>query len=351
MADGWREVLKVGFYEEPNVGYGVYRLHFNENLFLPREYYEEVLRVSLEPNLVRYYTEPLNPSFNRALAKLVGVDEDNVFATAGGDEGIRLLIQMATHGSGKLLVVEPTYSMPRAVAESMNIKVVESILKPNYQIDVDDVVKKGAEADVIYICNPNNPTANLFSKRDIEQVASSLNSLIIIDEAYAEFAGVSMVDLVKRLDNVAVVRTFSKAWGLAGLRVGYIVASKTIVDGLRRISLPHNIPYPSIAMVLRAIELRHYVERSIEEMVKVRGYLIGELRRLSIDVLDSVTNFVTFHINDPDGVYGELYRRGFVLRNLSGKVLCEDCLRATVPPMDIAERLVEELVDVLGIKR
>jgi histidinol-phosphate aminotransferase len=343
----WTRVLSIAFYEEPNVGLGKYRLHFNENLFLPREYYEEVLRVLLEPDLVRYYTEPLNASFNNAIAKHVGVDGDNIFSTAGGDEALRLLIQVALHGNRKLLVVEPTYSMPRALAESMGIGIAEVLLRPDYELDVDAVVKAGVDADVVYMCNPNNPTGNLFSRGDVEYVVSKLDSLIIIDEAYAEFAGVSLIDLVRHYDNVAVVRTFSKAWGLAGLRVGYVVASEKVINALRRLSLPHNIPYPSMVMVMRALQLRHYVSESIERMILVREYMIRKMEELGVAPLRTVTNFVTFHAKNPDLVHSELDRRGFVLRNLGGKPLCQDCLRATVPPMPVAERLLDALNEVV----
>ena len=343
----WLRVLSVEFYEEPNVGYSKYRLHFNENLFLPREYYEEILRVAMDPDLVRYYTEPLNPTLNELIAKHLGVDEASVFATAGGDEGIRLLIQMALHGGRRILVVEPTYSMPRALAESMNIEVRETLLRQDYQLDPEAVVKSGGDVDVVYLCNPNNPTGNLFSRSDVEYVASRLNSLIIIDEAYADFAGVTLMELVRHYDNVAVVRTFSKAWGLAGLRVGYVVGGERVIDGLRRISLPHNIPYPSIAMLSRALQLRHYVEESIRSMVKAREYLTNRLVEIGLKPLRTVTNFVTFHTPNTDRVYEELYQRGFVLRNLSGKVMCEDCLRATVPPEPIAEELVNNLANIL----
>ncbi len=126
----WKGVLSLNFYEEPNVGYKVHRLHFNENLFLPREYYEKLLTVLLDPDMIRYYTEPpLNPpTFNEALAKYLNIDANNVFSVAGGDEGLRLLIQFALHGFRKVLIVEPTYSMPKVLAESMRLIPINSFL-------------------------------------------------------------------------------------------------------------------------------------------------------------------------------------------------------------------------------
>ena len=344
----WTRVLNVGFYEEPNVGLSKYRLHFNENLFLPREYYESILSVLMEPDFIRYYTEPLNPTLNELIAKHIGIDVNNVFAVAGGDEGLRLLIQVALHGSGRLLIIEPTYSMPRALAESMNIRVKEVPLKLNYELNVDEVIKAGSNVDVVYLCNPNNPTGNLFSRADVEYIASRLRALIIIDEAYADFAGVTLMDLTRHYDNVAVVRTFSKAWGLAGLRVGYVVGSEVIINALKRISLPHNIPYPSIAMLSKALQLKYYVEESIRRMIEVRELMEKRMSEIGLRPLNSVTNFITFHALKPDIVYEELFKRGFVLRNLSGKILCEDCLRTTVPLLEVAEELINNLKVVIN---
>ncbi len=347
----WRGVLSLGFYEEPNVGYKVYRLHFNENLFLPRQYYEKLLGVDLDPELIRYYTEPLNSTFNDALAKYLNVDANNVFAVAGGDEGLRLLIQFALHGFRRILIVEPTYSMPRVLAESMNLAADQALLREGtYELNLEELVRLGGSHDIIYLCNPNNPTGSLFSRGDIEYLVSHVNSLVVIDEAYAEFARFSVIDLTRDYENIAVIRTFSKAWGLAGLRVGYVAASDSVINGLKRLSLPHNIPYISMVLVLRALELRDYVERGIDDMVSVRGIMTKSLSDLGLNPIPSVTNFITFHVGSQskaNDVHEELFRRGFVVRNLSGKVLCEDCLRVTVPPMNVAEMFISNLENIV----
>ncbi|WP_054844444.1 histidinol-phosphate transaminase [Vulcanisaeta souniana] len=350
----WKSVLSLSFYEEPNVGYKVYRLHFNENLFLPpRQYYEKLLSAALDPELIRYYTEPpLNPTFNEALARYLNVDAGNVFTVAGGDEGLRLLIQFALHGLRKILIVEPTYSMPRILAESMGLTANQVLLRDGtYELNLEELIRLGGSHDIIYLCDPNNPTGNLFSREDIEYLVSHVDSLIVIDEAYAEFARFSVIDLTRDYENIAVIRTFSKAWGLAGLRVGYVVASDTVIDGLKRLSLPHNIPYTSMVLVLRALELRDYVERGIDNMVSVRDIMTKSLDDLGLNPIPSVTNFITFHVGSQEkanGVHEELLRRGgFVVRNLSGKVLCEDCLRVTVPPMNVAEMFISTLENIV----
>ncbi len=340
--------MNIDFYEEPNVGYNVYRLHFNENLFLPRAYYEEVLKVALDPDLVRYYTEPLNDGFNIRLAKFLGVDENSVFSTLGGDEALLLLTILSLHGSREVTIVEPTYSMPSAIAGALRLRVRQVLLRRgDFSLDPDDVVKAGRGSDVIYICNPNNPTGNVFEGGVIEEVVSRVDALVIIDEAYAEFAGVTSIGLTRHYENVAVLRTFSKAWGLAGLRVGYVVSSPAVINALKRVSLPHNIPYPSIAMVSKALELKHYVDESVAKMVEVREWLFRRLGELDLSPLPSRANFITFHAPKPGLVHKALVERGFVLRNLEGKVLCEDCLRATVPPRPIADRLIDALSEAL----
>lgn len=328
--------------EEREVGRRVYRLHFNENLFLPPEYYEEVLRAECEPDDLRYYTEPLNVSFNRRLEEELGLPHGTVFSVAGADEGLSLLIHIPLLTEGVVVVAEPTYGIVRSIARSKGLEVRTSLLDENYQPVVDDLTS--VDNALVYVCSPNNPTGNTL--RRLEDVAARLKGILVIDEAYVEFAGGSKADIVE-YGNVALLRTFSKAWGLAGLRVGYVVSCKKIVELLSRISLPHNIPAPVIPMVLKALKLKHYVEESIREMAKVREYMIGELDKLGLRPLRTETNFVSFRVGKPGEVVEELYRRGFAVKDVSSKPRCSGMVRATVPPKPIAERLLSALEEVL----
>lgn len=324
-------------YVEPNVGRDVLRLHFNENLFLPEEYYREVLG-EVTPDEARYYTEPLNHGFNRLLEESFGLPEGSVFATLGADEALRLLMHLPLLAKWKVVVLEPTYGMVGPLARSLGLPLEQSILTETFDVDVDDVVRRGPA--LVYVCSPDNPTGNV--PRGIEELAARLEGVLVVDEAYWEYRGGSHVDLLE-YRNVALVRTFSKAWGLAGIRVGYLAADPSIVDFVSRVSLPHNLPSHSMAVVRRALGARKYVEEAIARAREAYIYFTGRLREVGIGHLPSVANFVTVLVDAPGRVAEALLARGIVVRDVSSKPRCGKCLRITLAPPHVMDRVVEAL--------
>ncbi len=337
-----REVLDaLEPYNEPNVGRDMLRLHFNENLFLPEEYYREVL-VDVSPDEARYYTEPLNRSFNRFLEESFGLPEGSAFATLGADEALRLLMHLPLLARWRVVVLEPTYGMVGPIAASLRLRAEQSLLTETFDVDVDDVVRRGPA--LVYVCSPNNPTGNV--PKGIEELASRLEGLLVVDEAYWEYRGESHVDLLE-YRNVALVRTFSKAWGLAGIRVGYLAADPTLVEFVSRISLPHNLPAHSMAVVRRALGARRYVEDAVARAREAYAYFTGRLRGLGIGFLPSVANFVTVLVDSPSKVAEALLARGIAVRDVSSKPRCGRCLRITLAPPHVMDRVLDSLASAL----
>ncbi len=331
------------FYEEPDVGYSVYRLHFNENLFLPEEYYREILG-GLESWEARYYTQPNNSSLAAKIEDHMGLPRGSVVITAGADDGLRLAIQLLHFAEERRLVVlEPTYSMPRILAEQLGIERVQLSYRPDLGVDVDEVARR-AKGGAVYVCSPNNPTGHLV--KELEELASRLEGLVIYDAAYAEFAGLWKPELYE-YGNVVEARTFSKAWGLAGLRVGYLVARGPLASALKALAYPHPISSYSAKAVERALDLEKYVRRSVDEARAVRDEVAG---RLLTDKYVGEANFITLKLEDAEAVAAELYKRGFAVRALGGRPLCESCLRFTVAPMDIMEKFLVALSEALKLK-
>ncbi|MFP3198726.1 MAG: histidinol-phosphate transaminase [Thermoproteus sp.] len=331
------------FYEEPDVGYDVYRLHFNENLFLPEEYYREVLG-GIESWEVRFYTQPNNASLAARIEDHMGLPRGSVVITAGADDGLRLAIQLLHFAEERRLVVlEPTYSMPRILAEQLGVEYVQLPYGPDLGLDVDTAVKI-ARGGAVYVCSPNNPTGHLV--KELEELASRLEGLLIYDAAYAEFAGLWRPKL-HEYGNVVEMRTFSKAWGLAGLRVGYLIARGRLASALRALAYPHPISSYSAKAVEKALGLEEYVRRSVLEMRAVRDEVAGRLR---LDKYVGEANFITLRLDGAEAAAAELYRRGFAVRALGGRPLCRSCLRFTVAPMGVMEKFLAALGEALGIK-
>ncbi|MEL9991858.1 MAG: histidinol-phosphate transaminase [Thermoproteus sp.] len=329
------------FYEEPDVGYKVHRLHFNENLFLPEGYYAE-LAAALEPWEIRYYTQPNNAALASKIEGHMGLPKGSVVITAGADDGLRISIQLLHYADRKRLVVlEPTYSMAKILAEQLGLEYLPVPYRGDLGLDVDEVAK-AARGGGVYVCSPNNPTGHLV--KELEDLASRLDGLLIYDAAYAEFAGYWRPELYE-YGNVAEVRTFSKAWGLAGLRVGYVVAKPELASALKALAYPHPISSYSAKVVERALELEGHVRRSVDAMRAVRNEVAGKIR---LEKYVGEANFVTLLLKDAESIANRLYGRGFAVRALGGKPLCESCLRFTVAPMDIMEEFLRALGEILG---
>ena len=330
-------------YDEPDVGYAKYRLHFNENLFLPDEYYREVAAAA-EPWELRYYTDPLNRRLASVIERHFSLPEGSVVVTAGADDGLRLAMSLALHGGWGLAVVEPTYGMARVVARQVGLRPVAVPLGVDLSLDVDAVAKSGASA--VYVCSPNNPTAHVV--KELEELAARFQGLVIYDAAYAEFAGYWAPKLYE-YGNVVEVRTFSKAWGLAGLRVGYVAADKRIADVLRSLSLPHPISALSAKVVERALERgRRYVEQSVAQVAEVREAVAPRIRA---EKYVGPVNFITVHVANAEEVASALDAAGFVVRTLGGKPLCRSCIRFTLAPMPVMEKFLKALEEALNTGR
>lgn len=328
-------------YDEPDVGYKKVRLHFNENLFLPDEYYKAVA-APLEPWELRYYTDPNNKRLASAIESHHGLPPGIVVITAGADEGLRMAMQLAAHMGRGLAIVEPTYGMARVVARQVGLRPAAAAYREDLSLDVEEVARSGVGA--VYVCSPNNPTAHIV--KEVEELAARFNGLIILDAAYAEFAGYWRPRLYE-YGNVVEVRTFSKAWGLAGLRVGYVVANKRVADALRALSLPHPISAYSAKVVEKALEVgKPYVERSIEELKEVRSWVLSQLKA---DGYHGPTNFVTLKVDDAEAAAAELDKKGYVVRVLGGKPLCRSCIRFTLAPRPVMEGFLKALGAALKI--
>jgi histidinol-phosphate aminotransferase len=322
-------------YDEPDVGYSKIRLHFNENLFLPEEYYREVAP-SVETWELRYYTDPNNKRLATKIEARHGLPQGTVVVTAGADEGLRLAMQLAAHTGRGLAIVEPTYGMARVIARQVGLRPVVHTYREDLGLDVDALARSGVGA--VYVCSPNNPTAHLVM--EVEELAARLDGLLILDAAYAEYAGYWAPRLYE-YGNVAEVRTFSKAWGLAGLRVGYVAAHRKIAEALRVLSPPHPISSYSAKAVENALEKGEpYVRRAVEETAKAREWVVP---KINAEKYSGPTNFVTLKVPNAEAAAAELDKAGFVVRTLGGKPLCPSCLRFTLAPLPVMEKFLQAL--------
>lgn len=336
---------------------------------LPASLHEElVARLAQVPT--NRYPEATSPEVRRLLAELWGVPERCVVLGNGGDELIFNLL-LGFGGPGRTLVnCPPTFSAYELYAQLTATPVVNVVRRPDFSVDEDALVAAAAEAGegIVMITSPNNPTGNLTSPEFVRRLAQATPALVVVDEAYGEFAApeASCIPLVAELPNVCVLKTLSKAYALAGARVGYVVASPQVADGLLAVRLPYSVNRFSQAAAQLVLERRDEVLPVMQAIVAERERLQGLFAQLAADASErlgivvetypSEANFVLLRL--PDGqpgvpsaheVHERLAERSVLVRDFSRTPGLEGCLRISVGTPQESDELLADLRELLGL--
>lgn len=302
------------------------------------------------------YPDPQPRALVERLATLYGVDAAKVLVGRGSDEAIDLLVR-AFCGAGRdaIVVSPPTFGMYAVAANIQGAAVIAAPLGDDFALDTDALLAAVTPAvKLVFVCTPNNPTGNVVDLSTIERIAAALagRALVVVDEAYAEFAGTaSAATLLDRCDNIAVLRTLSKAYALAGARVGALVARAEVVALLRKIIAPYPLPQTSVDAALRATDAdgvaltRRRVATLVAERERLRA-LLPSLPGVR-GVLPSFANFLTVRFDNLRGVYGALLAAGIVVRDVGRYPGLAECLRISIGTPDENARVA----DVLAARR
>jgi histidinol-phosphate aminotransferase len=281
------------------------------------------------------YPDPYQQPLRKKLAELNGVRDENVFVGAGSDEAIDLLFRIFCEpASDSILSAEPTYGMYRVSANIHNVSVISSLLTPEFQLDVGDILAKvNRNIKLIFCCSPNNPTANLLRGEDIRLICESVTAVVVVDEAYIEFSGAESLSMyVQSYPNLVVLRTLSKAWGLAGIRLGYCIADPTIIGYLMKVKAPYNVNLLSSHFALTVLQNPKSMQSSVSAIITERKRLTEALSSFKNvkNVYPSDANFLLVRFTESKQVFSELIRRGIIVRDRSGEPGLANCLRITV---------------------
>ena len=278
------------------------------------------------------YPDPLQISVKERLAQLKGVGIDRIFIGNGSDEAIDLLFRIfCVPGRDKAIICPPTYGMYEVSAEINDAGLVKIPLTADFGLDVDGVRNAFSdETKLLFICSPNNPTGNAFPKDDILRLADSFTGIVVVDEAYADFSPEgSLVAETGNRPNLVVLQTLSKAWGLAGLRVGMAFASTEIISLFNRTKPPYNVSAIAQEAVLDALARRAEVEERVRDILAERETLRAGLAGIASveQVFPSDANFLLVRTADAPGLYRHLLGDSIVVRNRDSVELCGGCLR------------------------
>lgn len=299
-------------------------------------------------NGVNRYPDPHQKQLKQALARLKGVDTAQIFVGNGSDEAIDLCFRIFCEpGQDNVVAIAPTYGMYGVAAAINNVAVREVPLDAEtYALNVDRMLAAvDAHTRLMWVCSPNNPTGNAFELADLERLANNFNGILVVDEAYADFSEKgSMLSVLDKHPNLVVLQTLSKAWGMAGLRLGLAFAAEPIAQLFARVKYPYNVNGPTQQEVMRRLETEPH-DAHVAEVVAQRKMLVEALSGLTcvVKVFESDANFLLVKVTDADKIYDQLVAEGIIVRNRNKVVGCEGCLRLTVGTPHENQRLLKVL--------
>ena len=302
---------------------------------------------SLGQNYHRY-PDPLQTEIKLRLASELDLSTDEIFVGNGSDEAIDLLMRVFCRpGLDEIIITPPTYGMYQVSAEINDVAVKKNLLSENFELESKQVLENISDkTKLIFLCSPNNPTGNSLKRDEVLNIAENFNGVLVVDEAYIHFSSEkSFVTEIKNYPNLVVLQTFSKAWGLAGLRAGLALGNARIIAYLNKIKPPYNISAIAQEKLLRAWENRDVVNKVVAEIIKERDFLAKNLNELPfvLRVYPSDANFLLVKTVAANEIYRFLVEQGIIVRNRSNVELCEGCLRITVGTTDENHALLKAL--------
>lgn len=294
------------------------------------------------------YPDPHQQLIKQKLSTIKGILPEHIFLGNGSDECIDILFRcFCEPGKDNVIICPPTYGMYEVSAHINDVDIRKVPLLPDFQLDLVHLENLiDANTKIIWLCSPNNPTGNSLNRTDIEMVLNNFNGIVVIDEAYINFARQkSFVQELKEYPNLVVLQTLSKAWGLAGLRLGMAFASQAIIEVMNKVKPPYNINQATQELVLKALEEVGQVNDMIKLLVDMREALAEVF--ISMPTVETVypsdANFILVKIAEARKVYEFLLTKGIVLRDRSNVQLCDNCLRITVGTEQENTQLVDAM--------
>ena len=333
--------------EQPKPGTKIIKLNTNENPYLPSPHAIEVLR-NIDSEWLRRYPDPYAQDFCLAVSEVLEIPTDWIIVSNGSDELLNVIIRACAEGSDRPVVYPmPTYVLYRTLTSLQPAEAIEINYPQDFQLPTDQLV--AAKGAVTFIASPNSPSGHIVPLDDLRELATRLSGVLVIDEAYVDFAEYSALTLVKEFDNVIILRTMSKGYSLAGLRLGFGIANPQLLSGLFKVKDSYNIDAIATLVGAAAMRDRIYKNECAEKIKQSRAKLAIDLKNLSFTVRPSQGNFLlaTPPKGNAESLYLKLKEQGILVRYFKQTGL-EDKLRITVGTEQQNQTLLEALVQLLA---
>jgi histidinol-phosphate aminotransferase len=329
----------------------VYKMDANESPWdLPESIRKTLAEELMNGNQFNRYPDSNASRLRQAIGKYCNVSPDQIIVGSGSDELIGMLITAFLDKDDAVVYPTPSFSMYRYFTLIAGGKPVEVPLGKQFQYDLDiytPVICK-YNPKVLFLCSPNNPTGNVLEPDRAKDIIQSFPGVVVVDEAYVEFTNKTILDYVSEYPNLVVLRTFSKAFGLAGLRIGYCVSNSSLINQIRKVKPPYNISSFSQRVATLTLENIDMIKGRLREIIKQREFLFEALKEISsIKVYPSEANFFLIQVKDGNSIWRKLLDRGFMVRNFTDHPYLENCLRITVADEVTNRKFLKVLMDIV----
>jgi len=303
------------------------------------------------PSLVNRYPDPHQRALKARIAEMKNVAAEMIFLGNGSDEAIDLLVRVIDCADGGITITTPTYGMYTVAAANNRVSIVDAPLRADFTLDFDALSSASERGSrLLFLCSPNNPTGRQYDLADLQRVLEVFAGIVVVDEAYIDFADVpSSVELLSANERLVVLQTLSKAWGMAGIRLGMAFAAPTITHAMNKLKLPYNVSELTQRYALERLQEADRTLREVSELRAERERVARELQGLlDIErVFPSGGNFLLVRISDPRRVFEYLRSRGIIVRDRSRERGCEGCIRITIGRHEENALLLKTLREVL----
>ena len=302
-------------------------------------------------NGLNRYPDPQQNLVKDELANIKKVSKEQILLGNGSDEVLDLIFRVFCEPKqDAVIALPPTYGMYKVLANTNDVQLITIPLLGSFQPNVEEIIQQQtSNTKLLFLCSPNNPTANSFESKSVEKLIREFKGIVVIDEAYIDFSTQeSWLSRLNEFPNLIVTQTLSKAYGLAGIRLGVCYASKEIISILNKIKPPYNVNQLTQEAALNALRNTEKTSQEISEIISERCQLIKALEEVELveEIYPSDANFLLVKVDDANKRYTQLVKKGIVVRNRSNQILCENCMRFKVGTKEENEKLIKELKEL-----
>jgi histidinol-phosphate aminotransferase len=341
----------IGGYKKPELIKDAVKLDSNENYVIPKQFQNDILLSAKKSSDVREYPLGGAERLIDMISKFIKVPSSMIGVGNGSDQILDLILSNFASKETKVLTSNPTFGFFEERCKLYSIPLIAIPFSNSMKLDIKDFMKQSKDAGILYLDSPNNPTGFQFSKNDLTKLIKSFEGLVIIDEAYGEFSDYSLANMVKTQENLIVVQTLSKSFGLAGLRLGYFIANKKFTDAFMTVlQYPYPLSTITIESGISALEKSHLMKDAIDNIKTERKRIVQTLQKYdSFEVFDSKANFVLFDAHGSyKRVFAALAEQGISIRKLGKIGNHEGCLRVTIGTKEMNSKFLLAIRDLLG---